>query len=449
MKILLVKSFSGHNLDAVFPIGLSYIAGALDGHEVRALDTNVEQDHLVKLETIMQEFCPDVVGIMIRNIWPFRYGSNLSPYYKDGIIPIIKIIKSSGSARLVIGGPGFTAYSREIMEDLPEVELGVFREGEDTFKELVGNLDSPDKVKGVYYRKDGKVNFTGAREFKSVEELPMPKWDVFDVDKYKDLFGSMGVQTKRGCALKCAYCVYPYLCGYKISSRPAVKVVDEIEYLSNRYGIKDIVFVDTIFNVPHKHAVEICNELSERKLGVAWTAWFHPKHITEEFVRQAVDAGCYLFEFSPDAYSDKMLRLLHKNIKKQDIIKTYKIIKKTEGANIAYNFFFNGPGANILTFIQLLFFYLRVRIFLGPKLKRFFFSRLHIEPNTELCSLALEKGMIDKNTKFLGSQEIYRKLIYRESALVDLVFAARNRIKSIRKKTMCRIKNLFNKSGQS
>lgn len=437
MKVLLIQSYFSKQSIPVFPLGLSYIANALDGHEVIGFDPNTEENCPEKIERLIKEFKPDVIGISLRNIWPYDdQGIYSGVYYEEALIPLLRLIKRIGDQKIVIGGPGFTAYAHEILEYAPEIDYGVFRDGEETFARLLENLDHPEKAKGIFYRKNGDINFTGAAELENFDSLPMPRRDIFNIDKYRVFTGSMGVQSKRGCALRCAYCVYPYLCGNRVYLRSHVKVVDEIEYLSNTYNIKDIVFVDTVFNIPSKHAEQICRELVKRRLDIKWTAWFYPKYMTEEFMKLAIESGCYLFEFSPDAYSNKTLHLLKKNIEKSDITKTYRLAKKITNANVHYNFFVNAPGETIFTFLQLLFFYVRAKVFLGRKLKRFIISHLHIEPNTEIYRLALKRGLIDQKTKFLGSREIYEKMLYRNSMLVEKIFKLLSKTKKTLKSVL-------------
>jgi len=422
MKVLLIQSFSGQGIAPIFPIGLSYIAKAIEHHDVIGFDPNVEKDHLEKIQLLIKQFRPDVVGISLRTVWPFNEGTSMGPYYKETLVPLLRTVKHCGDHTIVIGGPGFTIYGSEIMEELPEIDYGVFREGEDTFPQLLEHLENPENVKGVFYRKQGKILMTGPKEMMHFNRLPMPKHGLFDLNQYKKSNGFIGVQTKRGCAWRCSYCVYPYICGNKIVLRPPDKTVDEIEYLYHAHGIRNIVFVDTVFNVPMEHAEALCHELLKRNLSIQWTAFFNPKHLTEEFAILAVKSGCYLFEFSPDAYSNKMLRLLQKDITKSDIIKTYHIIRKTDNGNARYNFFVNGPGENVLTFFQLLLFYLRAKWVLGAKLKQFYFGHLRIEPNTPLYHIALKEKRIDQNTRSIGSQEIYDRMIYRHSIFVDHLF---------------------------
>ena len=57
-----------------------------------------------------------------------------------------------------------------------------------------------------------------------------------------------GVQTKRGCSMKCIYCTYPILEGRTLRIRPAARVGDELEHLAETYGVAEVFFTDNVFN---------------------------------------------------------------------------------------------------------------------------------------------------------------------------------------------------------
>ncbi len=59
-------------------------------------------------------------------------------------------------------------------------------------------------------------------------------------------------------------------------------MVDEIAELRARNGIRHWFFVDNIFNMPMRHAKEICEELRDRDLDIEWSGYLNPKFIDEE-----------------------------------------------------------------------------------------------------------------------------------------------------------------------
>ena len=65
-----------------------------------------------------------------------------------------------------------------------EADFGVFLEGEEIFPNLLQHLNHPEKVKGLYYRRGGKVHFTGNENFLRWLYSSHPRWDVFEVEKY-------------------------------------------------------------------------------------------------------------------------------------------------------------------------------------------------------------------------------------------------------------------------
>ncbi len=60
-------------------------------------------------------------------------------------------------------------------------------------------------------------------------------------------------------------------------------IVDQIEYFINQFGMKRFVFVDSVFNVPKDHAINILDEMIRRNLDVQFGVWCHMKGITEDF----------------------------------------------------------------------------------------------------------------------------------------------------------------------
>ncbi|MBI4709556.1 MAG: hypothetical protein HY759_00320, partial [Nitrospirae bacterium] len=173
---------------------------------------------------------------------------------------------------------------------------------------------------------------------------------------------------------------------------------DEIENLINNYGISEFTFVDHVFNIPKAHAEEICNEIIKRGLQIRWSAWFNEKFMDENFVALAIKAGCSFFEFSPDGYSNRSLKWLKKNIQTKDIINTFRLLRRKKQIKIGYNFMLGIPGQNIFSLLRQAIFFLKLKVFLGNRLKLLTFNKLGIDPNTDLEKIALSEGVITPGT---------------------------------------------------
>lgn len=417
MKVLLVQSHLGRIefFPPLFPIGLCYIATALTEHNVKILDLNMWELFTAyeKLKEEIINFGPDIVGISIRNI-DTTYRSDIFYHFKT-IKPTAQLVKKiNPDIKLLVGGSGFSIFAQKIMERIPEFNFGIYLEGEESIPELLDHIDSPETVKGIFIRKNVSVYFTGFREPPNFNNLPIPKRDegLIDIKLYIGAMdNNIGIQSKRGCILNCAYCSYPFLSGKQLRLRSPKIVVDEIEYLIS-LGVKRFTFVDNIFNVPVSHAEEICEEIIKRGLDVEWSAWFEIKHTTEELMLLAKRAGCKRFDFSPDGATDKALAFLQKGITEKDLEKNFKMVKKIDGTKAGYNFFVMLPGTNLRDLIKTLILYFKIPILLFGKGGGSLLGWIRIEPHTEIHRLAIEEGFLSEDNDLLPKDEKELKTLF-------------------------------------
>jgi radical SAM superfamily enzyme YgiQ (UPF0313 family) len=380
------------------PLGLAYLKASLKNHEVRVFDANASDRPFNEMEEIIREYGPEVIGISLRNI--DSTNKRKVVFYYRLFKKAVGMIKGCCDAPIVVGGSGFSMFAREVMEDEPDIDYGVFLEGENVFPRLLDNLDSPEDVESVYYRKGGKVVFTAAGTHADVNSISMADRSGLPLEKYRNVRDSIGVETKRGCALNCIYCIYGFLNGRNYRLRDTVAVVDEIEHIVRELGINKFTFTDSVFNVPADHAQSICKEIVRRRLDVTWSAWFIPAGLTEDFVELLVEAGCRNIILSPDGFSDNILQALGKNMTKEDVVKTHMLLEKMTGFEVSYNFFKNPPGQTLSDFLSLLIFCFGAKRRMGPRV-HFEFNSMRVEPHTGLHELAMAEGAVKADESLL------------------------------------------------
>lgn len=429
MRILLIQSYLGRKEKPVFPLGLAYLVRNLDEHDVAAIDPNVLDDPFGSLRKKLNDFRPEIVGISLRNIDTTVFKDRFF-YYKMLSTTVNLVKEVLPDSKIIIGGSAFSLFAEEIMRRNPQIAYGVYLEGEETFRELLSNLTMPAIVRGVYYRDGENVFFTGLRYHFDFKNAPLPRWNLFDLSLYNHPEG-IGIQSKRGCVLKCAYCTYPFLTGKGLRLRPPEKVVDEVEDIVGKYNIKYFMFADTVFNLPQRYAEEICREIIRRKITAKWSAYFSLKEMKEEFIRLAREAGCYLFFFSPDGFSDRSLTILRKEISKRDLTHVYNMVRRLnlKDTKFDFSFFLNAPGLNYFSFFSLLWLLLKTN-FLLPRRKFMHVSVnvARIEPHTELEKIALREGGLSKETDLLPHDEQFLSSVYYHNTDIKL---AENIFKSL------------------
>jgi anaerobic magnesium-protoporphyrin IX monomethyl ester cyclase len=408
MKILLCSQYYGegsvfHSRARVFPLGLAYVASMLKGHEVSVFDANVVRDPLNVLLRRLHDERPEAVGISLRNmdfLNNTRFGKR--PSFYPQFRKMLRLIREElPSCKIVVGGPGFSVFSKEIMSDSREIDFGVVFDGETTFANLASDIDHPERVKNLLVRSKSGIVFTGVREPAVFNHLPSPARELFDLSEYRKTPYSLNVQSKRGCVYSCTYCTDPYLGNYTLQLRSASKVVDEIEELVNNYGMKSFWFADPIFNRPPQHGSAICNEIRKRNLDVQWSAYFREDLLNTRLMREAVDAGCTSFEFHSDGACDPVLNFLGKQIKIADIERTIDMAYQVEGARVGYTFFYDLPRGNLGNILAIAKFWAKAMLRCKQKLGYLSTTRMRIYPHTRICEVAVGTGKISPETNML------------------------------------------------
>lgn len=421
MKVLLIQSHLGRTEPhpPLYPLGLVYLASALSKHEVQIIDLNIWELNLAyeNLKKKIIDFNPDVAGVSIRNI-DTTNRRDIFIYFKT-VRPTAQIIKeASPNIKLLAGGPGFSMFAEKIMSRIREIDFGCYLEGEESVPELLDQMESPESVKGIYFRKNGRVQFTGYRELPDFSKLPMPRRDLEIIDNKPYVPGNkllrgynIGIQTKRGCVQNCAYCNYPFLSGNRLRVRSPKDVVDEIEYMLT-IGMRQFCFVDNIFNIPQSHAKEICKEILRRKLDVKWNAWFEIKNTTPELMHLAYEAGCRKAGFSPDAATNKTLVALQKGITEADVRENMELIRTFPEIEVGYGIFFDIPGITLREYLKTLVTFVRMGLkFYGQGGVGLGWVRIY--PNTALYRQAIKDGILLADTELLPeSEKDLAKLFY-------------------------------------
>jgi radical SAM superfamily enzyme YgiQ (UPF0313 family) len=138
--------------------------------------------------------------------------------------------------------------------------------------------------------------------------------------------------------------------GKEMRRRSPESVVDEMEYAVERYGAHTIFFSDEIFLYNDRLTRETLQLIRKRELPkrVRWRALTRVNIVSEELMREAKDAGCFLLELGIESGSDKILKAINKQINVEQAEKAVKIIKKS-GIGVSANFILGHPNETLET----------------------------------------------------------------------------------------------------
>lgn len=401
MRLLLIQAISApEGGELVFPLGLARLAAACQGkHEVLGLDLNLNPYPWPELVATLVDFRPEVVAISCRNLDPLA-GQLVS--FVPPLVNLVALVKEyAPAARMVLGGSAFTLVTTRLLAAVPEVDLAVAGEADDLWPQLLTDPDRAAALPGVWRRQaDGSFAATGGvRHCQDLNALPWPAWEVFNPRRYLELnryVAFMGVETKRGCANRCRYCLYPVLQGRRVRLREPARIVDEIAWLQQEYGIKLIHFTDAVVNQPADHLRAVCLELKRRGVQIGWTGFFREDTLTAADLELYRETGLQTLYFSADGASDRALDLLAKDLTRAQILEAARLAAAS-GVLTVYHFLVNLPGEDQQTVAQTRELLARLfELHAAPgNLGAVVLNNLRLYPGAPLTAEIIRRGLLD------------------------------------------------------
>jgi anaerobic magnesium-protoporphyrin IX monomethyl ester cyclase len=245
-------------------------------------------------------------------------------------IKVIKMLKKiNPSIQIVLGGPEVTYDTAEWMEKIPEVDFIVMGEGEQTFKQLLTEINATNNyrnVDGIAYRIDGKILFTQQMNKLDLKDLPTPYRFPEDLPYLSKRVNY--IETSRGCPFSCQFCLSSIEVGVRYFDREKIK--EDIGFLM-AHGAKTIKFVDRTFNISRSYAMEMFRFLiDEHKPGVVFqfeiTADIMRPEVID-FLNKEAPKGLFRFEIGVQSTNDDTNELVKRKQNFAKLTRTVTMVK--------------------------------------------------------------------------------------------------------------------------
>ena len=267
---------------------------------------------------------------------------------------LIKLAKKTlPKAMTILGGPHASMAAEDCLAHIPELDFVVRGEGEETVVELCRwqeegkDLQKLDAISGISYRKGSEVMRNPARPLiKDLDGLPYPAFHLVSFEEYNFTFPVPGkgelpavnIMSSRGCPFNCNFCATPINWGRNVRMRSPENVVDEIEGLIDKYGVKVIFFYDDTFNVNTKRVERICDLIIERKLDIYWKCDVRIDLIDKSLLTKMKEAGLFHLSFGLEAGSERVRNQIID--KKVDVEDFHNLVRWCQELDIIPNVFF-------------------------------------------------------------------------------------------------------------
>jgi anaerobic magnesium-protoporphyrin IX monomethyl ester cyclase len=297
-------------------LGLGYLAAVLEknNYKVDVIDCQVLRLSPEDFRSEISKRKPNIVGFT---------SSTLT--YKSAM-KLVKIAKEACPNCITIaGGPHVTFWDDKALQECPELDIVVRREGENTMLELVQRIEAEkpyQEILGITCRKDGKILQNPDRPYiEDLDSLPFPARHLWPMEKFREFEDVLYLTTSRGCVYWCEFCTTVRMHGRKYRMRSPKNVVDELEELYKTYGISKFTFCDDAFTVDQPRTEELCGEILKRGLKIQWNCGTRVDMITKELLAKMKEAGCITVWFGVESGTQQVLDAMKKGISPELTVK--------------------------------------------------------------------------------------------------------------------------------
>lgn len=256
---------------------------------------------------------------------------------------LCKIIKTVNEKIVVCVSGQLASIVKESLLKDKNIDVVIYGEPFVSFYEILCAVESNtsfENIEGICYRRLNNVVVNRQRPlYENVDDFRISNkiWDLVDIKKYSGSLSWNGLNKNKyyipiissfGCNFLCSYCTNRLFLGNQFRVRSTKSVVDEIEYLVNKFNIYEIHFFDAVFNSDINRSKELLKEIINRKIKIS-IAFPHGLRIDktdEELIKLFKEAGVYKLTYAIETASTRLQKQIKKNI---DLEKAKKIIELT------------------------------------------------------------------------------------------------------------------------
>ncbi len=323
------------------PIGLALIAAILEkeGYTVKLIDANALELQPEDVATMVAD--TDIVGITAMTP-TIGTALNIAHYVKQ----------ANPKIKTIMGGAHPTLLPGETFSASPAIDIIIRGEGDATIIDLLHALEEKqplDSVAGISYRSDNQVIHTADRTSGvDIDSLPFPAYHLLPRQKYRPhpphgmAMPFAAMVTSRGCPYRCAYCSKPVF-GSQFRAQSPARVAEEMAYLKDRFGVKEIAFYDDSFTLDKKRVFAIAETIIEKGLKIAWTCETRVNLVDRELLKYMKEAGCYAVAYGIESASPEIIKTLQKDITLEQVNDAVRDSREA-GLQVIGYFMLGSPG---------------------------------------------------------------------------------------------------------
>lgn len=316
-KITLVNYASG---DKWIPLGCLQILTALrnEGFQVKFIDLQTIEDGINKFDS----FSDDSEYLLISTL------SMMLPW----LFRAIKTIKNKNpKKKIILGGPGVSPISEEILKCIKSVDYVIEGEGETAIVELIKTLENKNSSENLVnicnltYIENDKI-IKNKRVKQNEDETRIADRTNINKNDY-DIVSS--VITSYGCPYNCGFCYNRSMWCGKVQLKPLRHIFNEIDYILKKYDLNHIVFVDDLFFLLKQRCYEFFDLYKSGKYNFKYAILgSRIDSLDDDMLMNLKDTNCVSLSFGIESASNKILKKINKNITIEKALETLDRARK-------------------------------------------------------------------------------------------------------------------------
>jgi len=257
------------------PLGTLYAASYLreNNYNVGVFDANL-LDSPLEIKPYLERHKPKTFVLYDDG---FNYLTKMClTTMREAAFEMIKIAKILNCKVVVCSSDSTDHYEKYLEAGADFIIQG---EGEISLKALVDaltNNEDTTAIKGLIFKTGNEiVKNPKLPVLRNLDELPLPAWDLIDVEPYRKIWEAGGnkftlnIATTRGCPFKCNWCAKP-IYGNRYNSHSPEYITKHIKYLSETYGVNRFWMCDDIFGLKPNWVQNFNIQLKKEQLSISY-----------------------------------------------------------------------------------------------------------------------------------------------------------------------------------
>lgn len=349
------------------------------------------------------EFTPDLIGVTCMFTMTHTSFKRVCERAAQSGIP------------LAIGGVHTSNDVERVLDDIPSASFAFLREADLALpaftRAVAGEMEIGDLGQIIIDTGAERHHFFRPMQPSAADLDVVPAYDLCDITALSAQ-GTIGafycfkpedtkfatVLSNRGCRAQCTFCSVRNFNGKGVRQRSVDSVLDELQILSEQYGIGHIMWLDDDLLKDHKRAIALFNGIVRRGLDLTWDATngVIAASCTDEVIAAAAESGCIAVNIGMESGNREILRQVRKPGTVETFLAAAEVLRRYPQIHSSVFLIVGFPNETMRMIMD------SIDVARKMDLDWYRISQLQPLPNTPIYDAMVEQGLIEE----VGSREL-------------------------------------------